>query len=79
VPGPAGVDLLVGDVPDPATVDRARDGVDAVCHQAAMVGLGVDVRDMPDYVGINDLGTAVLLAALARAEVGRLVLAGSMS
>ena len=63
---------------DPATVDRALAGVDAVCHQAAMVGLGVDVQDMPDYAGTNDLGTAVLLAAMARAGVGRLVLASSM-
>jgi dTDP-L-rhamnose 4-epimerase len=78
VPGLEGVDLVVGDIRDRETVDRALDGVDAVCHQAAMVGLGVDVQDMPDYAGINDLGTAVLLAAMARAEVGRLVLASSM-
>jgi dTDP-L-rhamnose 4-epimerase len=78
VPGLAGVELLTGDVRDPAAVDRALDGVDAVCHQAAMVGLGIDVQDMPEYAGINDLGTAVLLAAMARAEVGRLVLASSM-
>ena len=75
---PDGVELLVGDVRDAATVDRALDGVDAVCHQAAMVGLGVDVQDMPEYAGINGLGTAVLLAAMARADVGRLVLASSM-
>ena len=78
VPNLAGVDLVVGDVRDPGTVDRALDGVDAVCHQAAMVGLGVDVQDMPHYAGINDLGTAVLLAAMARAGIGRLVLASSM-
>jgi dTDP-L-rhamnose 4-epimerase len=78
VPGLDGVDLVVGDVRDRDTVDRALAGVDAVCHQAAMVGLGVDVQDMPDYAGINDLGTAVLLAAMARAEIGRLVLASSM-
>ena len=54
------------------------DGVDAVCHQAAMVGLGVDLQDLPSYVGHNDLGTAVLLAAMDRAEVGALVLASSM-
>ncbi|MCW2606771.1 MAG: putative epimerase [Frankiales bacterium] len=53
-------------------------GVDAVCHQAAVVGLGVDLQDLPHYVGVNELGTAVLLAAMARAQVHRLVLASSM-
>jgi dTDP-L-rhamnose 4-epimerase len=77
-PGTEDVDLVVGDVRDRDTVDAALDGVDAVCHQAAMVGLGVDVQDMPDYAGINDLGTAVLLAAMARTGIGRLVLASSM-
>jgi dTDP-L-rhamnose 4-epimerase len=60
------------------TPDDALDGVDAVCHQAAMVGLGVDLQDLPAYVGHNDLGTAALLAAMDRTGVGRLVLAGSM-
>ncbi len=58
--------------------DDALDGIDAVCHQAAMVGLGVDLQDLPDYVGHNDLGTAVLLAAMDRGGIGRLVLASSM-
>ena len=58
--------------------DDALDGVDAVCHQAAMVGLGVDLQDLPAYVGHNDLGTAVVLAAMDRARVERLVLASSM-
>jgi dTDP-L-rhamnose 4-epimerase len=53
--------------------------VTAVCHQAAMVGLGVDLGDVADYVSHNDLGTAVLLRALAAARFdGRLVLASSM-
>ncbi|RBY86203.1 NAD-dependent epimerase/dehydratase family protein [Blastococcus sp. TF02A-26] len=77
-PIPDGVEFVHGDVRDRDVVDGALDGVDAVSHQAAMVGLGVDVQDMPEYAGINDLGTAVLLAAMARADVGRLVLAGSM-
>ena len=76
---PAGAELQVGDVADPDAVERALDGIDAVSHQAAMVGLGVDLRDMPDYVRHNDLGTAVLLAALARRGLpGPLVLASSM-
>lgn len=74
----ADVELIVGDVRDPPTVDTALSTVDAVCHQAAMVGLGLDTQDMPEYAGINGLGTAVLLAGMDRARVGRLVLASSM-
>ncbi|WLW51472.1 NAD-dependent epimerase/dehydratase family protein [Streptomyces sp. YU58] len=66
------------DVRDPESVRRALTGVDAVCHQAAMVGLGVDFSDAAEYVSHNDLGTAVLLSAMADAGVRRLVLAGSM-
>ena len=75
---PDGVEFLHGDVRDRETVEHALRGVGAVCHQAAMVGLGLDLDDAPDYVGCNDLGTAVLLAAMARAQVPQLVLAGSM-
>ncbi len=53
-------------------------GVDVVCHQAAVVGAGVTVADLPAYAGVNDLGTAVLLAAMHAAGVDRLVLASSM-
>ncbi|PSM45157.1 NAD-dependent dehydratase [Streptomyces dioscori] len=67
-----------GDVRDRAAVSAALSGVDAVCHQAAMVGLGKGVADAAEYVSHNDLGTAVLLAAMAEARVRRLVLAGSM-
>lgn len=66
------------DVRDPAAVAAALTGVDAVCHQAAMVGLGNGVADAAEYVSRNDLGTAVLLSAMAGAGVRRLVLAGSM-
>ena len=54
------------------------DGVDVVCHQAAMVGAGVTVADLPSYAGHNDLGTAVLLAAMHERGVDALVLASSM-
>ena len=54
-------------------------GVDAVCHQAARVGLGVDYGDVERYVNDNDAGTASLLHALWRARfAGRLVVASSM-
>ncbi|MFC4530747.1 NAD-dependent epimerase/dehydratase family protein [Sphaerisporangium dianthi] len=67
-----------GDVRDAEAVDRALAGADLVVHQAAKVGLGVDVADLPDYVSVNAHGTAVLLAAMARRDVRRLVLASSM-
>jgi dTDP-L-rhamnose 4-epimerase len=67
------------DVRDRDAVRRALDGVEAVSHQGAMVGVGVDLADMPAYVSHNCLGTAVLLAALhERRFTGRIVLAGSM-
>jgi len=53
-------------------------GVDAVCHQAAVVGAGVKVGDLPDYASHNDYGTAVLLAGMHEAGVDRLVVASSM-
>ncbi len=72
-------DLVVGDVTDPAAVRAAVAGVDAVCHQAAKVGLGVNFGDVGAYVADNDTGTATLLAALwDRSFTGRLVLASSM-
>lgn len=67
------------DVCDPLAMADAVQGVDAVSHQAAMVGLGVDFADVSNYVRDNDLGTAVLLEALHRSSfVGRLALASSM-
>ena len=77
------------DVPVPEWVHRVDvrdagewadllDGVDAVCHQAAMVGAGVTVSDLPLYAAHNDLGTAALLAAMHEREVRALVLASSM-
>ncbi len=61
-----------------ADLPRLLSGVDVVCHQAAMVGAGLTPADLPLYAGHNDLGTAVLLAAMAEAGVDRLVLASSM-
>ncbi|TDD95888.1 NAD-dependent epimerase/dehydratase family protein [Jiangella asiatica] len=76
---PAAADLRVVDVRDEDAVARAVAGADAVCHQAARVGLGVDLDDVTAYVSDNDLGTAVLLRALWRRRfAGRLVVASSM-
>jgi len=66
------------DVTDADALAPLLAGVDVVCHQAAMVGAGVTPADMPLYARHNDLGTAVLLAAMAEAGRTRLVFASSM-
>ena len=66
------------DLRDPDSVDAALDGVTAVVHQAALVGHGLDLQDLPAYASLTDVGTAELLAAMARHRVQNLVLASSM-
>jgi dTDP-L-rhamnose 4-epimerase len=73
------VELLVGDVRDPEAVARAVDGVDAVAHLAARVGVGQSMYELAGYTAVNSLGTAVLLEALLHRPVERLLLASSMS
>ncbi len=67
------------DLRDGAAVRRALEGVDAVCHLAARVGVGQSMYAVADYVGGNDHATAVLLQALTERPVARLVVASSMS
>ncbi len=75
VPGP---DVHRLDVREAAQWADLLDDIDVVCHQAAMVGAGVTVADLPSYAAHNDLGTAVLLAAMHERGVDALVLASSM-
>jgi dTDP-L-rhamnose 4-epimerase len=68
-----------GDVRDPDAWRAAARGADAVCHQAARVGLGVDFADVRRYVDDNDVGTATGLGVLHEHGFrGRFVLASSM-
>jgi dTDP-L-rhamnose 4-epimerase len=73
------VELLVGDVRDPRAVAQALEGVDAVFHFAALVGVGQSMYQIKDYTEVNNLGTAVLLEALIKNPVQKLVVASSMS
>ncbi|PPQ38535.1 dTDP-L-rhamnose 4-epimerase [Rhodoblastus acidophilus] len=76
---PAGAELVVGDMRDPARVAAALDGVDQVVHLAAEVGVGQSMYEIERYVAANDLGTAVLMQALIARPVRRVVVASSMS
>jgi dTDP-L-rhamnose 4-epimerase len=66
------------DVRDASGVAALLEGVDVVCHQAAVVGAGVNAADAPSYGSHNDYGTAVLLAEMFAAGCRHLVLASSM-
>jgi dTDP-L-rhamnose 4-epimerase len=73
------VELVRGDVRDPDAVRRALDGVDAVYHFAARVGVGQSMYELADYQSVNAHGTGVLLEALLDRPVEKLVVASSMS
>lgn len=73
------VELIVGDVRDPAACRRALANIDAVYHFAAMVGVGQSMYELARYTAVNNLGTATLLEAIAERQIRRLVVASSMS
>jgi dTDP-L-rhamnose 4-epimerase len=73
------VELIVGDVRDADAVRGALEGVEAVFHFAARVGVGQSMYAPGDYTGANSLGTGVLLDALLERPVRKLVVASSMS
>ncbi|MEW5856473.1 MAG: NAD-dependent epimerase/dehydratase family protein [Cyanobacteriota bacterium] len=73
------VELIVGDIRDPETLQRALNGIDAVYHFAAVVGVGQSMYEIAKYTSTNNLGTAVLLEALIDRPVERLIVASSMS
>lgn len=72
-------ELIKGDIRDPELVRKALEGVDHVYHLAASVGVGQSMYEIVGYTDVNNIGTAVLLEALAENPVGKLVVASSMS
>lgn len=74
------VDLQVGDVRDASAVHRALQGIDAVYHFVAVVGVGQSMYEIADYTSVNNLGTATLLeGVLKQRNIQRMVVASSMS
>jgi dTDP-L-rhamnose 4-epimerase len=73
------VELVLGDVRDAGKMREALNGIDAVFHFAAAVGVGQSMYEIERYSSINTVGTATLLEALAQKPIDRLVVASSMS
>ncbi len=73
------IDVIAGDVRDPEVVRAALEGVDAVVHLAARVGVGQSMYEPAEYAAANTAGTGVLLEALLDHPVRKLVVASSMS
>jgi len=64
------VHVLHGDVRDAEAMRRALDGVDGVCHLAALTRVREAAERLGDYKDVNELGTATVVAA-AVAEAAR--------
>jgi dTDP-L-rhamnose 4-epimerase len=73
------VQFMQGDVCDVNAVRRALDGVDAVIHLAARVGVAQSMYELSRYAFVNTYGTAVLLEAMAGLPIRKLIVASSMS
>lgn len=78
---PESVELIVGEVGDVASIDRALQGVDRVVHLAAAVGVGQSMYEIARYTERNTMQTAIFLERLVaqRPMPTRLVVASSMS
>ncbi|WP_337268239.1 NAD-dependent epimerase/dehydratase family protein [Oryzifoliimicrobium ureilyticus] len=76
---PEGVELVQADIRDKEAVQTALAGVEGVIHLAAEVGVGQSMYEIARYVGVNDLGTGVLLESMIGLPIKRLVVASSMS
>ncbi len=74
-------EFIRGDILDRDAMVKALDGVDAVIHDAAMVGVGQSQHQVFRYTHVNTTGTALLLDILVNEKnsVKRLLVASSMS
>jgi dTDP-L-rhamnose 4-epimerase len=74
------IELIVGDVRDRRTVDRALEGCSRLVHFAAAVGVGQSMYEPEHYVSVNCSGTAtVLKAAIEYGRLEKMLVASSMS
>lgn len=72
-----GIEVVQGDVRDPAALRQAMQGVDQVFHEAALVSVAVSVEQPEENDAINIRGTLNVLQAARAAGVRRVVFASS--
>jgi dTDP-L-rhamnose 4-epimerase len=74
-------EFLRGDIRDTNVLARSLQGIEAVVHLAAAVGVAQSQYEIHRYVQVNDSGTAALLQAVAgrRDRIHKVVVASSMS
>ncbi len=73
------IELVEGDIRDPAALDRAISGSDVVFHEAAIPSVARSVADPRRSNDVNVTGTIEVMLAAAQAGVRRFVFAGSSS
>lgn len=77
---PDGARLIVGDVRNPADVERAFENApDVVCHLAGQASIRLAWADPADDLGVNVEGTLNVLKAVKRHRTPRVLYASSMT
>ncbi|MDE7119668.1 MAG: SDR family NAD(P)-dependent oxidoreductase, partial [Muribaculaceae bacterium] len=69
----AGLEIVCGDVRDPAFCRRAVEGVDTVFHLAALIAIPYSYEAPASYVDTNVTGTLNICQAAKDSAVGRLI------
>jgi len=69
--------FVKGDICDPATLEEAMAGVDAVVHFAAESHVDRSIVGSDDFVNTNCFGTNVVMDTARRLEIGRVVHIGT--
>ncbi|MBC9718478.1 SDR family NAD(P)-dependent oxidoreductase [Streptomyces sp. TRM66268-LWL] len=67
------VDIVLGDVRDPGSVQALTEGAEAVYHLAALIAIPYSYQAPHSYVDTNVTGTLNVLEAVCRQEIPRLV------
>ena len=76
-----GAEFIRGDITNIKDVKKSINDIDAIFHEAAIVGVGQSMYKIQNYTKNNTLGTAILLDYLAnnKHKVKRILVASSMS